>query len=1116
MRFLTYLLSCIVLYFCTYVIAYGQPSNAANITTPKIIPPSPDAQAFMRYGTYPVDYSTGVPKIELPLYEISSGSLRLPISISYHASGIPVNDIPSVVGLGWKLDAGGIFTRTVKGRADETSQGMLTVGYLNKSEIDNASQITSNYYKLRDASHGAQDTESDSYFYSSGDGLSSQFIYDHDKNIVPLSFSTDKIIKHSTSNIYGTTYYPEIIRDNGASYSFETQELTLSDAEWYPSSWWLTKIVAPNKTDSIMFEYQRYDYSYVDYFLSESWTYSINSDDSGSTGLVRNGNSTQTYPQLLKKITFNNGYILFDYSHDRIDMRDSRLTAMSIFNMSGILIKRYRFVHSYFNSGFDNNKYNYRLKLDKVEVYDGQDKFINSYILKYNDKNVLPPYYNPGANNPTACYAVDYWGYYNGKTQNVHMIPFLPDTDHPADRTPNEAYTKACMLYAVSYPTGGYSLFEYESNVKYDGSRAGGLRIKSITSCADLNAQPVVRRYQYTNNLLNRSIDLDAEGMYKYPQRIMTVPTSNCGIWENNSIVCMDNATIPFQSHSGTPAIYQIVDEYVDGGQSGNLKTTYTYSAEPDIIYSVTAPRYQNQYFIDRSWRRGQIIGTHYFKQTNGTYKPVKSTNIIYADYKTNTIVEGTKVLDVLSHPDEVVACNLFYTYSPGTPFSDIFYYFDITLEVGIKKIIKEYTNEYDEAGNVQSIEKNYIYGSQNHLYPTSISYSDSKGDNRSTQLKYPHDFSATSVYSSMISRNMISPVIQQFNYKNDVFLESTTTNYKAWSSALIAPETIETKNGNNASEVRLRFTAYDSKGNVLSVLKENDIPTTYLWGYSSSYPVAKIDNITFVSVSSNTALTGYINQLQNYTDLNDASLRSGLKTLNGNIRNSLPKGAFITTYTYSPLKGTTSQTDANGVCLYYQYDDFSRLQLIKDNNEDVVKYLTYNFRQRGDFQIYYSSASSSEFTKVDCPAGSEGSVVAYTVPEGAYYSINSQDEADQKATAAVTSNGQSYANSNGECFLSNLVYLNYKNFTSITFNAKYTNTATGDVYNFALAANSIAAVDLGTIPRGTYNVSILPVGGTALCDFSIYGYSQAGVSSISTTDVNLNCNCGSIEIDNH
>ena len=109
--------------------------------------PSPTAAALGVYADYPVGNFTGVPPINIPIYEINEGGYKLPISLSYNASGIKVNDIASWVGLGWSLNAGGIITRTVKGVPDdEDSQNIgadgtgIAVGFLfrnyNKSVAD--------------------------------------------------------------------------------------------------------------------------------------------------------------------------------------------------------------------------------------------------------------------------------------------------------------------------------------------------------------------------------------------------------------------------------------------------------------------------------------------------------------------------------------------------------------------------------------------------------------------------------------------------------------------------------------------------------------------------------------------------------------------------------------------------------------------------------------------------------------------------------------------------------------------------------------------------------------------------------------------------------------------
>src|SRR5687768_15138488 len=75
--------------------------------TEPVLPPSPTAASLGKYASIPVGHYTGVPNINIPIYTISSGPLQLPISMSYHAGGIKVEEVASAVGLGWTLNAGG-------------------------------------------------------------------------------------------------------------------------------------------------------------------------------------------------------------------------------------------------------------------------------------------------------------------------------------------------------------------------------------------------------------------------------------------------------------------------------------------------------------------------------------------------------------------------------------------------------------------------------------------------------------------------------------------------------------------------------------------------------------------------------------------------------------------------------------------------------------------------------------------------------------------------------------------------------------------------------------------------------------------------------------------------
>lgn len=57
------------------------------------------------------------------------------------------------------------------------------------------------------------------------------------------------------------------------------------------------------------------------------------------------------------------------------------------------------------------------------------------------------------------------------------------------------------------------------------------------------------------------------------------------------------------------------------------------------------------------------------------------------------------------------------------------------------------------------------------------------------------------------------------------------------------------------------------------------------------------------------------------------------------------PTRAMVKAYTYTPLVGVTSEVDEKGMSTYYEYDDFSRLKLIRDQNKNIIKSLDYHYK---------------------------------------------------------------------------------------------------------------------------------------------------------------------------
>ncbi|MBQ7238558.1 MAG: hypothetical protein IJS20_07185 [Bacteroidales bacterium] len=79
---------------------------------------TPEAASLGKYGSIGCSEYTGVPDIKVPLFDIKSGDLSVPVYLYYDASGIKVEQEATFVGLGWNLSYGGCITHIVNGKDD--------------------------------------------------------------------------------------------------------------------------------------------------------------------------------------------------------------------------------------------------------------------------------------------------------------------------------------------------------------------------------------------------------------------------------------------------------------------------------------------------------------------------------------------------------------------------------------------------------------------------------------------------------------------------------------------------------------------------------------------------------------------------------------------------------------------------------------------------------------------------------------------------------------------------------------------------------------------------------------------------------------------------------------
>lgn len=130
------------------------------------------------------------------------------------------------------------------------------------------------------------------------------------------------------------------------------------------------------------------------------------------------------------------------------------------------------------------------------------------------------------------------------------------------------------------------------------------------------------------------------------------------------------------------------------------------------------------------------------------------------------------------------------------------------------------------------------------------------------------------------------------------------------------------------------------------------------------------------------------------------------------------PQEGRMSTVTYDPIIGKTSECDENNRVTRFEYDNMGRLRFVKDDWNNVLKMYEYNNAVNyinpdcpTSNITYYNDEMFEIFRKNDCEGNTIGSEVTYTVPAGSYSSSISQDHANLLAQNQINELGQVWAN---------------------------------------------------------------------------------------------------------
>ncbi len=468
--------------------------NGQDMKPLQVIPPTPEAAAIAKYTDIPVGHATGAAMISVPFYSISAGSLSVPVSLSYNASGIRVEEAATWVGLGWNLNTGGSLTRVVRGIPDDGSNGYMYTPY--KAKIMDTMDINSQImwdirYGQLDPTYN-MDLEPDIFSFSVL-GVSGKFYFNQDSGKFILSPYQHIKISYTQNGDNTINSFTLTLANGVKCYFGRSQDQVRSSYERlqaqyttvvrnfvsstgqinlpsYITSWSLMDIAEPAGN--------KLQYYYTEDNVNEfgrGGEYLTYEGDLNSGVPIKNSTYFKHYyaKPVLQKITGDLADIYFvRSSQPRLDVSGNSyaLDSVLIKDKTGKRIKRFFLDYGYFTSPDSTELWTLvefagiarrRLYLKSVTEV-GANATLPPYRFSYNDTE-LP-------NRLSA--AQDYWGYYNGKNNDPFLTPRLytevsglPEGfTNGADRRVDTNYTQARMLVRVQYPTGGSTAYTYEAN----------------------------------------------------------------------------------------------------------------------------------------------------------------------------------------------------------------------------------------------------------------------------------------------------------------------------------------------------------------------------------------------------------------------------------------------------------------------------------------------------------------------------------------------------------------------------------------------------------------------------------------------------------------------------
>lgn len=951
----------------------GQPS----VSLVNLIPKSPQAEQLMRVSEVAINASTGVPQLSFTLYTAVAGDIKIPISISYDASGIRYDDVPSSVGLKWSLQAGGEISRSINGRPDE--QFYFANAHKYSQDIFSSWNMytDSAHSFFKDVTQNLKDISQDQYSYTYS-GRSGQFFFRNNKLWDSESPYTTKIEADNFTGFNnliiteenGNKAYFGDQKEEGSFVEYTGLGYTTPDVPTEGATAWKLNKLKSYTSQEALFEYDTVNYA-VSKVLSHAYVYRqpVEPDplryscNCGSSDISESSVNINYLVYIPKKITTPLEEVDFYYSRNNgLSIYKKRLDSIIVKDrINQVRVKKFVFKYGAYSSVN-------LLRLDQV------------WSMGTNNDSLLVAgfHYNSGSIAGMSSLGRDIFNYNNGAS-NTYLI---------STSNVNYPYTSASRgitssvnngnIDSVFYNTGGRAAFFFSPN--QIGDTCGpGVKVDSI-------------KYYNNDYKLASSLEYnyaDMKGGYIFSGVVNAnsydAYNSLCPVWTFGS-------EVPFPMNVGSAVNYGMVTTK----RKGNSGTTPQLSKDFFSIYT-------NCYF-----KSYPVLDKKILFKNNSNADTVKIETYAY-----NQLAVDSVSLDWLYPGYSFLPSQTYYMDGDlynNTNYCEVIYSgagrYGILTPTYYRNVVAS-VKEISQTSSSVSLTNTSTRMYNSYWQPTVDKKYTSAGSLDSTVYNYLYNNGGTTS-TNAIAANLYGIIDRTTRYDNTAQVEKSRTRFFTQGNGFVQPDSFLTQTMSHGELLDQLATAYDAEGNLEEIDAKKGFYTALLRDYNNTLVTASVTNtrlaqiaqtsfetnhkggwtfsgsiaddvssptggkcyyasggITKSGLTSATYIISYWGKAGSVTVNSGSPARTG-KAINGwtfyeheitgtsvtvsgnkyiDELRLYPKGARMKSFTYYPLIGIRSECDENNQLTYYEYDSFNRLKLIRDEDGRILRRMDYQYQ---------------------------------------------------------------------------------------------------------------------------------------------------------------------------